>query len=327
MLHIGMIGTGIIAGAHLNAITASQDFSLAAVADINEEKAKEISNRWGVPYYLDYKEMCEKEDIDAVIINLPHFLHCEASVFCLERGIHVLCEKPMANTVEECDCMIAASKKSGAKLAIGHLQRFGKMDIAVKNMIDQGNLGKLIMVNQMRNEFYFSPNRPRWFLDKKLSGGGIVMNYGAHALDKLCSQLGAQISDIEACCGNVYNEYDVEGHAQIYLKVGEIPCSITFNGYETCYANDTTYLFTHGAIRITNGNKMEICDKESGGVFRDFKITSQYPDMFVYQLSEFYKLIKGEESLSPDGEYGRKIVAAIQEIYRKSNLSLERRSK
>lgn len=327
MLRIGMIGLGSIAGAHLNAIAESQDFSLAAVCDINEQRAKEISGWMGVrvPYYLDYKEMCEKEDIDAVIINLPHFMHCEASVFCLERGIHVLCEKPMANTVEECDRMIAASQKNGAKLAIGHVHRFNEMDIAVKNMIDQGNLGKLIMVNQMRNTFYFSEERPRWFLDKKLSGGGIVMNLGAHALDKLCILQGGEISDIQAYCGNVYKEYDVEGHAQIYLKVGEIPCSITLNGYETCLANDTIYLFTQGAIRITNGNKIEICDKESGGVFRDFQITFQFPDLFVYQLSEFCKLIKGEKSISPEGEYGRKIVAAIQEIYKKSNLSLESR--
>ena len=121
MFKLGMIGTGIIARTYFDALKAVDDFKLAAVAEINEEVAKSVSEEQGVPCYLDYKEMCEKEELDAVVINLPHFLHCEATVFCLEHGIHVLCEKPMANTVEECEKMIEAEKKSGKKLAIAIL--------------------------------------------------------------------------------------------------------------------------------------------------------------------------------------------------------------
>ena len=124
MNKIAVIGTGIIGLSHLEAIVATDVFELCAVCDINEEKAKECAEKYQVPYFTDYKEIPEKTDADAVIINLPHFLHCECSIFFLEKGLHVLVEKPMANSAEECDRMIAAAKKSGKALLVGHVQRY-----------------------------------------------------------------------------------------------------------------------------------------------------------------------------------------------------------
>lgn len=313
MLRLGMIGMGIISFTHLDALRKVSDFKLTAIAEVNEEKAKVNSEKYSVPYYLDYKEMCEKEELDAVIINLPHFLHCEATVFCLGNGIHVLCEKPMANTSEECDEMIAASEKSGAKLVIGHIQRFWQPVSIIKEYVEKETLGKLAMINEVRNEFYFAPNRPRWFLDKKLSGGGNIINHGAHAIDKICYIVGGEITDVHASYGNIYSEFDVEGHAQIYLKINGIPCSISLCGYETYYSNQTTYTFTHGALRI-DGAELQICD-EKGGKFRKLEYEPYIFDSFEYQLSEFAKCIRGEESISPDGFYGKNIIETIEKIY------------
>lgn len=315
MFKFAMIGTGIIAGPYFQALKEGNDFKLVAVAEVNEEKAKKVSEEKNVPYYLDYKEMCEKEDIDAVVINLPHFLHCEASCFCLERGIHVLCEKPMANTVEECEKMIKASEKSGAKLAIGHIMRFGRHMQIVKEYVENGTLGKLTMVSEVRNEPYFLPTRPRWFLQKKLSGGGIVMNFGAHALDKLAYIIGGNFENVNAVCGNFQTDDDVEGHAQIYLTANGVPCTISFSGYAPFKSNDVTFSFTKGALR-KRGNEFEICD-EPYGEFRPFVDDKPGKYAFTYQLEEFAKLIRGEESICPDGEYGKNIIATIQEIYRK----------
>ena len=315
MFKLGMIGTGIIAPVHFRAIKNLPEFNVIAVSEIDEEKAKKVSEEHGVPYYLDYREMCEKETLDAVIINLPHFLHCEASVFCLEKGINVLCEKPMANTAEECEKMIEASKKSGAKLVIGHSRRFNPALQVIKMFKENETLGKLTMVNAVRNEPYFLPSRPRWFLTKKLSGGGIVMNFGAHALDDLSYIVGNNFKDINAACGNFYTDDDVEGHAQIYLTANGVPASVTFSGYAPFKANETTFFFTKGALRI-KGSTLEICD-EPYGEFRAYEYKDTYKDSFTYQLEEFGKYLNGEVSISPDGMYGKKIVETIEEIYRK----------
>lgn len=314
MIRLGIIGMGIIASEHTDAIGNISDFELIAISEINEERAKEYSKNLGVPYYTDYKEMCEKEKLDAVIINLPHFLHCESTVYCLEKGIHVLCEKPMATSVAECDRMIDASEKSGAKLIIGHVQRFFQSIGTIKEFIDNCTLGKLVTVSEVRNEYYFADTRPRWFLDKKLSGGGIILNHGAHGMDKMLYTLGGEITDVHGEYGNFYREeFDVEGHANISFKTNGIPCTISLCGYETFYSNQITYTFTHGALRSDN-NGLYICD-EKGGTFRKLELPEPEHGPFKYQLIEFAKAIRGEENISPDGYYSRKIMEAIEKVY------------
>lgn len=108
MLKIAVIGTGIIGRSHLKAIEQSECCTLCAVCDINEEAAAALASEYGVPYFTNYKDIADTE-ADAVIINLPHWLHCEVSEFFLNKGLHVLVEKPMSNTTEECDRMVAAS--------------------------------------------------------------------------------------------------------------------------------------------------------------------------------------------------------------------------
>ena len=112
MLKIAIVGTGIIVKHHIFAIGQLRDIEIVALCDVNEEKAKLYSEQCGVPYVLDYKELPSKFDFDAVILNLPHGLHCEVSEFFLDAGKHVLVEKPMANSLEECERMIAAAKDS-----------------------------------------------------------------------------------------------------------------------------------------------------------------------------------------------------------------------
>ncbi len=319
MIKIGMIGTGIISDCHFRAISELSDVCLVAISEINEDRAREVSARQNVPYYLDYKLMCINEDIDAVIINLPHFLHTEASIYCLNRGIHVLCEKPMANSVAECELMINASKKNNAKLAIGHIQRFFPSNIIVKEFIDNKKLGKLTMVNEVRNEFYFSESRPGWFLKKELSGGGIVMNFAAHSIDKVLSLVGGEITNVSASCGNIYNDYDVEGHAQINFNAGEVPCSVSLCGYKTYPENVTIYTFTDGAIRVRYGS-VEIYNNETKN-FEEYKTSAEYPYHFTHQLSEFIKLIRDEENISTDGYYSKTIIETIEKIYASSGIN------
>ena len=93
MIDIAVVGLGIIGADHLMAIENSGDFRLAAVCDKSEERAREFAERYSVPYFLDYKEIPKKTEARAVIINLPHFLHCESAVFFLEAGFDVLLEK------------------------------------------------------------------------------------------------------------------------------------------------------------------------------------------------------------------------------------------
>ena len=313
MIKIAVVGTGIIGLEHLKAIKAIDELELVAVCDVNEEKVKIISEEYGVPYFLDYKEIPCKTDAEAVILNLPHGLHCESSVFFLNAGIHVLIEKPMANTTTECDQMLAAAKASGRTLAIGHIQRFFNANKLTKECINSGRIGKLCMIHELRSTNYFKPDRPAWFFSKEMSGGGIVMNYGAHALDKFLYITGKNILSVDADCGNIKNCDSIEGHAQFFVKMeGGITATVTFSGYSPV-GYETIYIGTKGAIKVVDGNRITV---------NDGTMWNEIPDVIdgrhmIRQLEAFAKLLRGESNEMPDGEYGRAIIHAIEEIYRK----------
>ena len=312
MLNIAIIGTGIIGLAHIEAMEKTDCCRLCAICDVNEEVVKTLAKEKNVPYFLDYHDIPSSDvKVDAVILNLPHFLHCEATVFFLENGIHVLCEKPMANTVKECDRMIEAAKKSGKKLGIGHVQRFIASNMGVKKIVDEGTLGKLCMISETRTKDYFDPNRPKWFLSKEKAGGGITMNYGAHAFDKIFTILGPQDVEIASCIGNIKNDADIEGHAQILAKLDDgISANITFSGYGN-FARSDVYYFQNGVVRLPAGT---MTDNMGNTEKLDF---SQFPsDPMQFQIEEFCKYVNDEPSITPDGAFGRAVINAIEKVYR-----------
>ncbi|MBE6645214.1 MAG: Gfo/Idh/MocA family oxidoreductase [Ruminococcaceae bacterium] len=317
MLKFAIVGTGIIANRHIEAINSLDEVELVAVCDINEEKAKQYSEDLNVPYSLNYKELPERFDFDAVILNLPHGLHCEATEFFLDCGKHVLVEKPMANTPEECKRMIEASKRNGKKLGIAHIQRHFDAITEAKRIYGSGELGKLCMYTENRSTNYFYDGRPKWFLSKKSAGGGIVMNFAAHAFDKLLSVMeGAKIISIDAQCGNYLNDYDIDGHAQIFAKFDNgVSSSITLFGY-LASGYEAYYYFTKGAVRIV-GDNLEINRGDGQGFVEQKLSRDKLP--FVRQLDEFCKLIKNEKTDTPDGEYGAYIIDAIKTVYEKSD--------
>ena len=313
MIKIAIVGTGAIVGPHISAIKELDCCSLVALCDLNEERVRTLAEENGVPYFLDYKEIPEKVDCDAVILNLPHGLHAPVSVFFLERGINVLVEKPMANTASECDEMIAASKKSGAKLAVAHVQRYFKANMKIKEIVDSGELGTLCMYDEQRSINYFLPSRPAWFTNKKMAGGGIVMNYGAHAFDKIFYVTGAHPTFVNSSYANFINDRDVEGHAQIFAKFDNgVSATITLSGYSDV-VYEAYYYFTKGALKLTSTSKLEM--RREGE-----KVWTEVPDSndglaFVREIDEFCKYVRGEESNIPDGEYGKAIVKAIDALY------------
>jgi len=316
MLKIAVVGTGIIGLDHLKAIEMSKNLRLVAVCDVNEDKVRSVAKEYEVPYFLDYKEIPEKTDAEAVILNLPHGIHCESAVFFLNAGLHVLLEKPMANTVEECDKMIAAEKQSGKKLAIGHIQRFLNANRIAKDYIASGKIGKLCMITELRSIDYFKPERPRWFFDKKLSGGGIVMNYGAHALDKFFYVTGERVLDICAHSANVKNSEEIEGHAQFFAKMtGGISVSVSFSGYSSV-GYETMYIGTAGAIKVTSGVDVYVM---KNGVWTEIPGANDGLHM-LRQLEEFEKFVHSEENEMPTSEYGKTVISGIEKIYSESGL-------
>lgn len=308
MFKIAIVGAGIIGKSHSKAILQNPDCELIAVCDVDEAKAKEIAELHNAKCYTDYKVMAEETEMDAVILNLPHFLHCEVTVYFLEKGINVLVEKPMANTTEECDRMIEASKKSGAKLAVGHVQRYYSAVHEVKKIIDSGKYGKLCMITEVRNCDYVTEDRPRWFLNKKLAGGGIVMNYGAHTLDRIMYVTGEKVAEVHAITSNPISEHDIDVDVQMLLKLtGDISAAITFCGNRVPSEHETSYYFTDGTVKIRGVDLYLFENNEF------VKYEGTY-NLIERQLEEAIKWLKNEKNELVTPEYGREIIRVLQEV-------------
>jgi predicted dehydrogenase len=183
---IGIIGSGGIAqGAHLPAYKAlaDEDVRVIAVADVRRETAEQAAKKFEVPHlYEDYRELLKRDDIDAVSVCTPNFMHKQPTIDALEAGKHVLVEKPLAINAAEGRQMVAAARRTGKKLQAGLNNRFGSGPQALKRFIEAGELGD---VYYARSQALRRRGIPSWgvFTQKDKQGGGPLIDIGVHILD------------------------------------------------------------------------------------------------------------------------------------------------
>lgn len=315
MIRLGIIGAGNFSYTHKRAIRQVEGCEICGVSDLVEEKAKALAEGTGANVYTDYQEMLAKEKPDGVILNLPHFLHKDVTIDCLERGVPVLVEKPMALNTEECDAMIAASEKTGVSFAVGHLAGYSKAGQELKKLIQSEILGKLVAMTEIRTANYFA-NRPKWFLDKKLSGGGIMMNLGAHYVDKILYLTEAEPEEVYSVFSNKVTEDNVEATAQFLLRLPQnVSASGTFSGCASSNQCETTFYFTDGAAQIRLG--LELWISKAGGEYEPVVVgdhTELMDDNMCNQIVEFMKLIRGEENHATTPEHGRRVISVLEKI-------------
>jgi predicted dehydrogenase len=183
MIRIGIIGCGAIAERHLKSLVhVRKNIQLCAAVDINKENAIAIKNRYNFnSIYLDYKKIYSM--VDAVIICLPNFLHAQVSIDFLKRGISVLCEKPMAINENEAQLMISASDNSKGILYIANVARLYWVSKEVKHIIKTKKLGNVISIDAEQGSVFSWPSKSGFFFNKKMSGGGVLIDIGSHLLD------------------------------------------------------------------------------------------------------------------------------------------------
>lgn len=311
MIRVCVIGAGIVAKRHILAIDGHPESVLAGVADIIVERAQEAAAPYGASAYTDYIEMLDAEKPDACIINLPHGLHEAAAVACARRGIHTLLEKPMSVSYASCQRINEAFRQSGALLQVGHPQRYNVGNRKARELIESGEFGQVVMISNIRAANYFVDKRPRWFLKKEMSGGGIWMNFGAHCLDKLCFLTGSTVQSVTGSCTYHAPGVEVDGSAQVLARTENgVTAAITICGYSVTPVEEVIIYLTEGNIRIC-GDKVWIS--------RDGKDepadVSGYTPTFIAQWGEFMEGVLAGKILHCDGEYAAHIVRHIESLY------------
>ncbi|EJQ15848.1 Gfo/Idh/MocA family protein [Bacillus cereus] len=203
ILKVGVIGCGSIAQyRHLPEYQANPYVQIVAVCDSNKQRAKEIANKYGVNMYTDFNELINFEELDAVSVCTPNDLHASISIAALQSGIHVLCEKPMATSKKDAKKMIDAAEKNDKKLMIGHNQRFVASHQKAKQLIENGEIGKIY---SFRTAFGHSgpenwsvDGKESWFFKKDEAFLGAMGDLGVHKADLIRYILNEEITEVGA---------------------------------------------------------------------------------------------------------------------------------
>lgn len=185
MLKVGIVGCGNIFTMHATSCTHLPNAKLVGVCDIKKDRADKASKKYGVQAYYDYKELIDKEKIDLVHICVPHYLHPIISKYALERGVHVLCEKPMSIKYEDALENVRIAEQNGVKYGIIFQCRFNDTAKLVKENIVSGKLGKVlsarVVLTWCKPDEYYSLSDWKGTWDKE--GGGVIIDQAIHSLD------------------------------------------------------------------------------------------------------------------------------------------------
>ena len=314
IIKVGLIGCGKISNGQIAAFEEVEDAKIIAACDLSEENLKSVCKRTGAVGYADYKELITNEELDLAVISLPHFLHSEATCFAAEHKVNVFLEKPMGISVSDCEKMIEVCRKNDVMLWVGHAHCYHPAYMRAKELIDSGELGEPVSFSETRNVNYFADSRPRWFLKKELSGGGIMINLGAHCLDKMKFLSGSEIEDIYGQV-HIREGYDCEDSVQAFVRMKNgFAGTLNLIGHTAANMNPTTVYLTKGEIRILADGKVEYCGVD--GVFKSEECKNS--GMLLQIKAVVGTLKKGEKSAAISGDYGLDIIRAITKLYEKS---------
>lgn len=215
-INVGIAGLGRSGwGIHANLLAKLPDYyKVVAVFDQAQPRLEEAAARFGCRTYTDYEEFLKDPSVELVTVATPSYLHSAHVIAALETGHNVLCEKPMARNTREADEMIATARKSGRVFTVFQNRRYDPDFLKVKETIESGKLGKILLIKSMRHYFQ---RRSDWQTLKEF-GGGILNNWGAHLLDQALLLLGPQEPEVLCQLEHTVSAGDAEDYAKVVLK-------------------------------------------------------------------------------------------------------------
>ena len=337
----GIIGTGAIAAMHADALRNSKNAELVAVFDQITDRARAFAEKYNVRAIDDFDAFLNDKEIEAVTIATPTGVHGKVAVPAALAGKHILCEKPLDTTTEKVDEIIAACDKTGVLMMSVFQSRFVKNVGLIKQAIDAGRFGKIVLVSCQckwfrTQEYYDSASwRGTWALD----GGGALMNQSIHTID-LLQYLNGDVDEVSAITATLsHSGIEVEDNAVAILKYkngalgtieGSTSCAPGFpRRIEISGSKGSVVLEDNKIIRWqfveeeagdeeirNNGGIGEVIS--GGGAGDPMAISSNGHRVQIEALSE--AILEGRKKIDLDGREGRRAVALITSIYKSAKL-------
>jgi phthalate 4,5-cis-dihydrodiol dehydrogenase len=230
-LRVGIVGLGTASTQVLPFFGKLPHIVLGAGADVRPEARDAFTKKYGAPAFAGIEDICRRDDIDAVWIATPNDLHAEHVVLAANHGKHVVCEKPMALSMAECDRMIAAAERNGVKLLQGHSKIYNAPIRKIGEIVRSGVLGRVVQIDTWNFNDWLQ--RPRLASEVDTArGGGICYRQGPHQVDIVRYIGGGRVKSVRASVGRYDPHFDTEGSYQAFLTFEDgASATLVLNGY------------------------------------------------------------------------------------------------
>jgi len=230
-IRIGLVGLGTAGRSLPQAVAKTTGFSFVAGADLRQEAREQYGAEFGIQTFDSVAAMCELNDIDAVYVATPNPFHAEHAIVALEHGKHVMVEKPMALTLEDCDRMIAAAEKNRLKLMVAHTRSLNPPIRKMREIISSGRLGRVTQVHTLRYSPWLLRPREPGEINTEL-GGGVCYRQAPHQVDIARLLGGGMVRSVRAQAGRWSPENATEGNYSALLEFdGGVTATLIYDGY------------------------------------------------------------------------------------------------
>ena len=322
-LRWGLIGCGDIAQKRIApALRDSASCELVAVNRAQSELAASFAKQFGARrWYLDWRKLVLDEEIDAVYIATPVHLHAEQAIAAAQAGKHVLCEKPMAMNVLECDQMIDASRNNKVKLGVAYYRHFYPVVERIKAIIKSGEIGTPVLA-QINAFEWFNPDadNPRsWLLKKELAGGGPMFDFGCHRIEVLTNIFGP-ITEVRSITANVLFDREVEDTASALFRFERGTCGVLSVSHAAVESKDSVNIFgSLGSIRVSILNEGKI--RVVGKLGERYEAHPPAANLHAPLIEDFVQAVSTDREPAVSGATGRAVAVVEEEIYRQAAMS------
>ena len=335
-IRFGLIGCGAVASTHASAIASLPNAELAAVAGKSPERLASFAEAWGLEGYADFRELLQRDDIDAVGICTPSGSHGDIAVLAAEAGKHAIVEKPIEITLAKANETIAAFRSRGLKLGVISQHRFDPDVIRLKTLLEAGGLGLPVLVSACvhwyRDQAYYDSGgwRGTWAGD----GGGVLINQGIHTVDLLLHLMGPVAEVAGHAATMTHERMETEDTAAALLKfaggaMGTLSCTtsaypgsparieiIGSAGSALLEGESLTRLYVNKGDGSPGVNAAE--ERQDQGAAGDDSAVPAARQAFVRQYADFVAAIVGNREPAVTGEAGREALALVLDVYRSS---------
>ena len=333
-VRIALAGCGRISRNHFDAIAKIDGLELAAVCDIVSERATEAGKRFSVPAFESFDEMLASEQCDAVALCTPSGLHPKQGIVAARAGKHVICEKPMAISLQDADALVRECDAAGVQLFVVKQNRLNPAIQLLRRAIDRGRFGRIYLANTTvrwtRPQEYYdqAPWRGTWELD-----GGAIMNQASHYVD-LIQWLVGPVESVIAKTATLARRIEAEdtGIAVLKFRSGALGViEVTMLTYPRNLEGSITILGEKGTVKVggTAVNRVEqwtFSDYDDDDKLVESAATNP-PTVYGFGHEGYYRnvlaVLRGRARAETDGRAGRKSLELILGIYESAKTGRE----